>query len=374
MVSSFADKIVIEWFSGIGGMRFALEALLVASGANIRQIISFDINEIANAVYACSFGGERPRTKSIESLSISEIEALLGNIWLLSPPCQPYTMGGSQLDERDSRASAILHLISVLREMNAPPDYLLLENVPGFETSTTRLLLIEALTQRGYYIEEFLLAPTDPVIAIPNSRLRYYLLAKRIPFSSAAYGGQIVRSLQEINYENGQFSDGRKLCDYIEKNPSIELAVPPRLLEREKGFRFDIISPNGHIFGHRSEISGVPACSTFTKGYGSNRIRGTGSLILLQDPKVSTLDTSDIAWLVNMGVRYFSPQEIASLHAFPVMETTVYKWHVLMFPKDTTLIQKYRLLGNSLNVRVVSILLSRLLSLPYHIEKQMEPI
>ncbi|KAM0683077.1 hypothetical protein MDAP_001490 [Mitosporidium daphniae] len=364
---SLDDKIIIEWFSGIGGMRFALEALLMESQSKPWKFISFDINEVANSVYTCSFNGELPRTKSIEALSMAEIESLNGYIWLLSPPCQPYTLGGSQLDEKDSRASAILHLIAVLKEMKTPPAYLFLENVPRFENSATRSLLVEALVMKKYSIEEFLLAPTDAAIAIPNSRRRYYLLAKRA--SSASLPPTVIESLKSVGYTTGQFSDGKHLSDYIEKTCSENLIVPSRLMERESGFRFDVISANGVPFGHRSEISGPPACSTFTKGYGSNRIRGTGSLVLLQEPETPEIDTTDVKLLLKMGVRYFSAEEIASLHAFPTIEGTSSQRNRLKFPDHITLIQKYRLLGNSLNVRVVSILLSRLLSLPFQISK-----
>ncbi|CAG8787025.1 8832_t:CDS:1, partial [Cetraspora pellucida] len=90
--------------------------------------------------------------------------------------------------------------------------------------------------------------------------------------------------------------------------------------------------------------------------------------------------------LLELGLRYFTPLEIAKLHAFPLkselstspnrknenrldsfnnnyapklfndfelMQSSNY----LEFPDDISLIQKYRLLGNSLNIFVVSELL-----------------
>lgn len=46
----------------------------------------------------------------------------------------------------------------------------------GFEVSETRQELVETLRGLGYHVREFLLSPMN--YGIPNSRLRYYLLAR----------------------------------------------------------------------------------------------------------------------------------------------------------------------------------------------------
>ena len=55
--------------------------------------------------------------------------------------------------------------------------YLILENVFGFEKSEARDLVIATLTEAGFSLQEFLVCPRQ--LGIPNSRLRYYLLAKK---------------------------------------------------------------------------------------------------------------------------------------------------------------------------------------------------
>ena len=57
-------------------------------------------------------------------------------------------------------------------------------------------------------------------------------------------------------------------------------------------------------------------------------------------------------WLRTLGLRYFTPGEVARLHSFPAS---------FSFPGSTTRRQQYALLGNSLSVRVVSTLLRHLL-------------
>ncbi|GFR68800.1 tRNA (Cytosine-5-)-methyltransferase [Elysia marginata] len=53
----------------------------------------------------------------------------------------------------------------------------------------------------------------------------------------------------------------------------------------------------------------------------------------------------ELSLLRRLRLRYFTPREVANLLCFPSSFT---------FPEDVTKIQKYRVLGNSLNVHVVS--------------------
>lgn len=54
-----------------------------------------------------------------------------------------------------------------------------------------------------------------------------------------------------------------------------------------------------------------------------------------------------------LGLRFFTPREVANLHSFP---------EAYEFPADVTLRQRYALLGNSLSVEVVFHLLRYLLA------------
>jgi len=61
--------------------------------------------------------------------------------------------------------------------MKTPPAYIFVENVKGFEDSATHDIFIQHLQDSGYIYQEFLLTPLQ--FGIPNSRLRYYCMAKR---------------------------------------------------------------------------------------------------------------------------------------------------------------------------------------------------
>ena len=56
--------------------------------------------------------------------------------------------------------------------------------------------------------------------------------------------------------------------------------------------------------------------------------------------------------LKSLGLRYFTPREISRLMGFP---------DEFSFPEETTRIQRYRVLGNSLNVTVVAFLIKIML-------------
>ncbi|CEG82515.1 hypothetical protein RMATCC62417_16575 [Rhizopus microsporus] len=96
----------------------------------------------------------------------------------MSPPCQPYTRQGLQQGSEDARAKSFLYLMNVLKEMRNKPKYILVEN-----ESDSREMLVDALQHSDYNFQEFLLTPLQ--LGIPNSRMRYYLLAKYKPYEFA---------------------------------------------------------------------------------------------------------------------------------------------------------------------------------------------
>ena len=74
----------------------------------------------------------------ISSLTADALEPLNGDLWLLSPACQPYTvLNPNAKGAADPRAQSFLHLMEevlpALAERGAAPTRLLIENVAGFE-------------------------------------------------------------------------------------------------------------------------------------------------------------------------------------------------------------------------------------------------
>ncbi|XP_034366876.1 tRNA (cytosine(38)-C(5))-methyltransferase isoform X2 [Arvicanthis niloticus] len=382
---------VLELYSGIGGMHHALRESCIPA----HVVAAIDVNTVANEVYKHNFPHTHLLAKTIEGISLEEFDKLSFNMILMSPPCQPFTRIGLQGDMTDPRTNSFLYLLDILPRLQKLPKYILLENVKGFEVSSTRGLLIETLEACGFQYQEFLLSPSS--LGIPNSRLRYFLIAKLqsepFPFQAP---GQILMEFpkvvtvqpqkyavveesklrvkrteadicvdgsstqcsrkdtflfkletpEEIDRKRQQDSDlsVQMLKDFLEDDDTDQYLLPPKLLLRY-ALLLDIVKPTSR----RSMC--------FTKGYGSY-IEGTGSVLqTAEDVQIEDIYKSladlppdeKIAKLSMLKLRYFTPREIANLQGFPPE---------FGFPEKTTVKQRYRLLGNSLNVHVVAKLLT----------------
>jgi site-specific DNA-cytosine methylase len=69
--------------------RYALQL----SGLPFTVVEAFDINEVANDVYEHNFG-HRPSEGNVSRVKAKELDAYKANMWLMAPPCQPYTRQG----------------------------------------------------------------------------------------------------------------------------------------------------------------------------------------------------------------------------------------------------------------------------------------
>ncbi|XP_062596598.1 tRNA (cytosine(38)-C(5))-methyltransferase-like [Saccostrea cucullata] len=186
---------VLELYSGIGGMHCAVKD----SGIPHEVVAAIDVNTTANKIYKHNFPGTKLMDCGIESLSAKKLDEMKIDMIMMSPPCQPFTRVGKKLDANDIRTSSFLHLLSLLPRLNNCPKYILIENVKGFEESDTCLKLRETLRECNFAYQEFLLSPLQ--FGIPNSRLRYYLIAKResLKFSFET-SAEILTKLPEENY------------------------------------------------------------------------------------------------------------------------------------------------------------------------------
>ncbi|CAG8526170.1 5253_t:CDS:2, partial [Dentiscutata erythropus] len=402
----------LEFFSGIGGLHYSLN--LACSLGEV--VASFDINIIANATYKHNFG-KNPVTKGIDFLSADDIERYDANCWLMSPPCQPYTRGGKGLDDQDPRAKGLLHLIDILPKLSNPPNYIFLENVLNFEKSKSREKLITQLCQMNYEIHECLLTPLQ--FGIPNNRLRYYLIARKLqefnkqekvitpqkyfeqatihtswPFECMLDSKENDKCHHWKRQQGWQLSefDIPELSNYIDnildEKELNKYLVPEKYILKSYNFKFGAYKQleqfNTLIGSYSIKLSFTDIvrptdkrCSCFTKSYGSHHVFGSGSLIQTKNLEFTDYNFENPKSLLELGLRFFTPTEIAKLHAFPLkshlsshsnrknenvidsinnytpnlyncfelMQTSNY----LEFPDDVSIIQKYRLLGNSLN-------------------------
>nr|XP_054377976.1 tRNA (cytosine(38)-C(5))-methyltransferase isoform X2 [Pongo abelii] len=371
---------VLELYSGVGGMHHALRESCIPA----QVVAAIDVNTVANEVYKYNFPHTQLLAKTIEGITLEEFDRLSFNMILMSPPCQPFTRIGRQGDMTDSRTNSFLYILDILPRLQKLPKYILLENVKGFEVSSTRDLLIQTIENCGFQYQEFLLSPTS--LGIPNSRLRYFLIAKLqsepLPFQAPGqvlmefpkiesvhpqkYAMDVENKIEEKNIEPNISFDSSIQCsgkdailfkletaEEIHRKNQQDSDLSVKML---KDFLEDDTDMNQYLLPPKSLLRYAllldivqPTC----RRYGSY-IEGTGSVLqTAEDVQVENIYKSltnlsqeeQITKLLMLKLRYFTPKEIANLLGFPPE---------FGFPEKITVKQRYRLLGNSLNVHVVA--------------------
>lgn len=130
-------------------------------------------------------------------------------------------------------------------------DLCTIRNYILYQTSTTRELLVDTLRDNGYDTVEFLLTPLQ--FGIPNSRLRYYLLAKATPLTFRLPAENRRGILRHIPGDGRPWTDDRKNANaeaiegFLDAEMSSDefdsLKIPDRVLEKW-GRLFDIVKPS----------------------------------------------------------------------------------------------------------------------------------
>nr|CAG4652017.1 EOG090X0A4V [Triops cancriformis] len=350
---------VIELYSGIGGMHWALQE----SGMDYGIVAAMDIHAGANAVYQHNFPCAPSKARNILSLTAQELNALQPTAMVMSPPCQPFTRVGLKLDVDDPRSSSFLHLLKLLPTIPSL-DFIFVENVVGFEVSLMRDQLVDSLQQCQIYFREFLLSPRD--CGIPNSRARYYLVGRR--HADFSWPADLLKEypfcLCEPEQHNCKLP--RRFFSSYTRPPGL---VPQRALKAyledidEEELKSYILSDkvlerHYYVLDIRTPEDDHTCC--FTKAY-THYAEGTGSVlqhngnvdwkrVCAEVAQAQTSGQQDVALekLRSLQLRYFTPREVSNLMGFP---------HDFSFPKHVSNKARYKMLGNSLNVQVVALLL-----------------
>ena len=414
----------LEFYAGVGGFHYGL----LRSGIDAEVVGSYDLNPTANRIYGHNFPNTAHLNRNICGLTASDLDKLDPDIVHMSPPCQPFTRQGLRRDNEDRRTDSFFHLMLTMSEMKKPPSYILMENVQGFESSHTRNEFTQTLQRMGFTYQEFLLSPNQ--FRVPNSRLRYYLLAKKRPLSFAMEPAESSEQpsknaqalidcvaalsknpllhcpLEKTEREDcaAQTSSPRAttytspsaLSPLVSTDPSWSNSSASTLVDTDTSSA--ILAPNSpsvappppslssylepltedqltlhlvpkHILNKYAlaldivQQSSTHSCC-FTRGYGNYAV-GTGSVLQhalseedmhtafkeFKEKQAAGETETPFECLTPLQLRYFTPREVANLMCFP---------REFSIPRDVTLRQSYKVLGNSLNVLVVSVLLKYL--------------
>ena len=125
--------------------------------------------------------------------------------------------------------------------------YLILENVFGFEKSEARDLVISTLTEAGFSLHEFLVCPRQ--LGIPNSRLRYYLLAKKEKVWSFSTSSEIMKDFSHLKENLTSFgldTKPKSLETYLSQDSENCYLVPDKVLSKHAKV-LDIIRPDSDL-------------------------------------------------------------------------------------------------------------------------------
>jgi tRNA (cytosine38-C5)-methyltransferase len=394
----------IEFYAGIGGWNMALHEALrsIAAADDTSPVViqhcaaALDHSDLSMGVYRHNHHNisSTDSSKSMLSTSLKNRQVQIGHItveqlieckadvWMMSPPCQPHTRQHSKQSEdmSDPRSNSFLHLCHLLEELPTEhrPDLIMLENVVGFEASGSCQRWRKVLSDCDYDVGHFHLTPTQ--VALPNDRPRYYCVAVHRDGGDSTKQQQPPPTLSSLRLSLDRYvqqegdvdspvvlntsipelsvfpSDDKtsdhpmpSLREFLHPKSSLPaqremLAIPDAIAKRNAAWCFDICTPE----------STHSAC--FTSSYG-RYVRGTGSILYtgsdaavsqrLQPRSLAQDREFDADWAkeldVSKDLRYFSGPEIAKLFGFPA---------TFEFPPSCSLKQQWKLIGNSINVRV----------------------
>lgn len=367
---------VVELFSGIGGMRLALErANVFTNDSSEVHFTAIDNNCNANAVYKANFENLSSETTRVLEGNIEsfDVERLLASsnggceILTLSPPCQPYTRKGKNQREKDARSTALARIIDIFEDAGeekeesvgtrtALPKRILLENVVGFELGTERERFIEALKKNKYHVKEFVGLSPETMLGVPVKRPRYYLLARR----KELFGSFDVDGDPPWMSSQNVTTAVEDIAQYLDKEVDIGLDVEKKKIKYWKFF--DVVNVSSSSSNNNTDN----VASTFTSGYGKTVF--SGSFILFENGDIAKRDVNannayrlvkdddnesdeEFAKRVSKSVRYFSPRELCRLHGIK---------DDFVFPPSLSIRQQYKLIGNGISVHVVAKLLGYL--------------
>lgn len=301
---------ILELFAGIGGVAAAVEA---EKNLDAEIVQAIDIDTVAKVVYQENFSWPY-RIAEIASVTSDELASLDANLWWLSPPCLPFSVRGMRKDLHDPRNQALMHLIGVISQIR--PPVVIIENVPGFETSQSCKHLVEQLCKSNYHHQILDVCPT--AFGWCNKRRRIYFVAWQ---PSCCDSENIV---SELTWETTEQPSLSEMVDHRinrESNPELYLdddAVEKYLPALDRLTVQDI-----------AEGSKPTAC--YAASYGKTYLHA-GSYLVNEE-----------------GVRRFSPDEVKRQLGFDKS---------FNFPSSVSTRPAWKLLGSSLSIPVVRALLS----------------
>lgn len=235
--------VAVELFCGCGGLTKGLR------NAGIRVIKGIDMDKTAKKTYEKNNPSSifvQADIKKMSALELMEGVDRRGADLLLAgcAPCQPFSKhtNSSGTDKRRSLMQCFADMISQIK-----PEYILAENVPGFQKNTnpyhTRFL--QTLDKHGYNYDERIINAAE--YGIPQSRIRYVLLGSKnhsiaIPDGSYGKGKRKFRTVRDAIEKYPEIDAGQScnIPNHTARNLSERNLKRIKLTPEDGGSRRDI--------------------------------------------------------------------------------------------------------------------------------------
>ena len=161
-------EVVLDLFAGCGGLSLGFEA----AGY---KTIGFEMDKMAATTYFNNIGSDCHAIKLDLNFDYPHAEIIIGG-----PPCQPFSVGGSQKGIEDSRDGFPIFIDAVKK---LRPKVFMFENVRGLLYSNKWYfeLIIDELHKLGYIIDYKLLNAVN--YGVPQNRERLFVIGHRAKFT-----------------------------------------------------------------------------------------------------------------------------------------------------------------------------------------------
>lgn len=214
----------IDLFCGAGGLTRGL------LDAGIRVVRGVDVDGTAKETYERNNPGAEFVQADVRKISpdgiMRGVDRSGGLLLAGCAPCQPFSKHASKGAD-DKRRSLIESVGSLVERIL--PDYVLVENVPGFlENNPHRTAFLEILRDNGYMKDERVVDAKD--YGVPQTRRRYVLLASRRGSISVPEGKAGHKTVRNAISDFPEIKAG--LNDSPEVENHVSSGLSDRLLER----------------------------------------------------------------------------------------------------------------------------------------------
>lgn len=211
----------IELFSGIGAFTQAIER--VNTNDETSCLYAGDFNPDCAKVYSLNYGIDslHDLTKDDDKKDIKQ-----HNFCFFSPPCQAFSKSGHQKGFEDTRGTLIYQVFKILEKYK--PKYILMENVRNLvshDSGRTWTVINDALKNLGYRI------PSKPVILSPH----YFGVpqTRERAFIPGIYDPENVDKGLTFEFDNLMRKEDTCIYDIIdvnEQDPSLLLTAKENLV------------------------------------------------------------------------------------------------------------------------------------------------